>query len=71
MWGRDEVAQVPDSGSQLRWHGGFPARGTTVESRVMARFEINRSGQIAQMRESFDMKSLVEQFAAAGFQLPG
>jgi uncharacterized protein (TIGR02246 family) len=65
-------ALVADGGTvMVEWHGGFPARGTTVDTKVMARFEINANGQIAQMRESFDMKSLVDQLAAAGVQLPG
>ena len=65
-------ALVADGGTvMVEWHGGIPARGTTVDTKVMARFEINANGQIAQMRESFDMQSLVAQFVAAGFKLPG
>ena len=55
----------------VEWHGGFTAGGTTINTKVMATFEIDANRQIEQMRECFDMKSLVDQLAAAGFQVPG
>ena len=55
----------------VEWHGGFSARGTTIHTKVMARFEIDPDGRIAQMHESYDMNSLVQQLGAAGFQISG
>jgi limonene-1,2-epoxide hydrolase len=54
----------------VEWHGGFSAGGTTIRTRVMAVFEVDASGRIRQMRESFDMKSLTDQLKAAGFAAP-
>jgi limonene-1,2-epoxide hydrolase len=54
----------------VEWHGGFPVAGTTIDTKVMAVFEVDASGRIKQMRESFDMKSLVDQLAAAGIRVP-
>ncbi len=53
----------------VEWHGGFPARGTMIETKVMAVFEVGANGRIQQMRESFDMGSLVRQLEAAGVAL--
>jgi limonene-1,2-epoxide hydrolase len=55
----------------VEWHGGFTAGRTTIDTKVMAVFEIDANGQIKQMRESFDMKSLMDQIEAAGFEVPG
>jgi len=63
---------VADGGTvMVEWHGGFTAGRTTIDTKVMAAFEIDANGQIKQMRESFDMKSLTDQIEAAGFQVPG
>jgi limonene-1,2-epoxide hydrolase len=62
---------VADGGTvMVEWHGGFTANRTTIETKVMAAFEIDANGQIKQMRESFDMKSLTDQIEAAGFRVP-
>jgi limonene-1,2-epoxide hydrolase len=63
---------IADGGTVMaEWHGGFTAGHTTVHTRVMAAFEIDAKGQIKQMRESFDMRSLTDQLKAAGFRVPG
>ena len=63
---------VADGGTvMVEWHGGFTAGSTTIDTKVMAVFEVDASGRIKQMRESFDMKSLVDQLQEAGFQVPG
>jgi hypothetical protein len=59
---------IADGGTvMVEWHGGFTAGRTTVHTKVMAAFEIDAKGQIKQMRESFDMRSLTDQLKAAGF----
>lgn len=50
---------------------GSPRARTTIDTKVMVVFEIDANGQIKQMRESFDMKSLTDQIEAAGFHVPG
>ena len=63
---------VADGGTvMVEWHGGFTAGRTTIDTKVMAVFEIDANGQIKQMRESFDMNSLTDQIEAAGFHVPG
>lgn len=54
----------------VEWHGGFTIRGTLITSKVMAVFEIDQSGRIRQMRESYDMKALMDQIATAGVRMP-
>lgn len=62
---------VADGGTvMVEWHGGFTAGRTSIDTKVMAVFEIDANGQIKQMRECFDMKSLTDQIEAAGFQVP-
>jgi limonene-1,2-epoxide hydrolase len=62
---------ISDGGTvMVEWHGGFTARGTAIHTKVMAAFEVDADGRIRQMRESFDMKSLVDQLEAAGIQMP-
>jgi limonene-1,2-epoxide hydrolase len=62
---------IADGGTvMVEWHGGFTARGKTIHTKVMAAFEVDADGRIRQMRESFDMKSLVDQLEAAGIQMP-
>lgn len=65
-------ALVADGGTvMVEWHGGFPAGDTNIHTKVMAAFEVDANGRIAQMREIFDMKSLTDQLQAAGFRIPG
>ena len=47
----------------VEWHGGMTIGSASVNAKVMAVFEVDATGRITQMRESFDMKSLVDQFA--------
>jgi limonene-1,2-epoxide hydrolase len=63
---------IADGGTvMVEWHGGFDVGGRTIHTKVMAAFEVDANGRILQMRESFDMKSLTDQFKASGFQVPG
>ena len=48
----------------VEWHGGLTIGGKSVATRVMAVFEVDRAGHIKQMRECFDMKSLLDQIAS-------
>lgn len=65
-------ALVADGGTvMVEWHGGFTAGRTPIDTKVMAAFEVDASGRITQMRESFDMKSLINQLEKAGFHVPG
>ena len=57
--------------SWLSGMAGSPRARTTIDTKVMVVFEIDANGQIKQMRESFDMKSLTDQIEAAGFHVPG
>jgi limonene-1,2-epoxide hydrolase len=64
-------ALVADGGTvMVEWHGGLDAGGTTIDTKVMATFEVDATGRIKQMRECYDMNSLTKQIAAAGIQLP-
>jgi limonene-1,2-epoxide hydrolase len=54
----------------VEWHGGFTAGAKVIATKVMAAFEVDANGQIRQMREYFDMKSLTDQLATAGFEVP-
>jgi limonene-1,2-epoxide hydrolase len=54
----------------VEWHGGLTIGSASVDTKVMAVFEIDESGRITQMRESYDMQSLVDQMAAGGIHLP-
>ncbi len=54
----------------VEWHGGFLAGDSAVNAKVMATFELAPNGKIAQMREYFDVKSLIDQRADAGFHVP-
>jgi limonene-1,2-epoxide hydrolase len=47
----------------VEWHGGMTIGPAPVKAKVMAVFELDGAGRIRQMRESFDMQSLVDQFA--------
>jgi limonene-1,2-epoxide hydrolase len=47
----------------VEWHGGMTIGSASVDAKVMAVFELDETGRIRQMRESFDMQSLVDQFA--------
>ena len=46
----------------VEWHGGMTIGSASVNTKVMAVFELDERNRITQMRESFDMKSLVDQF---------
>ena len=54
----------------VEWHGSFVLGGKAIFSRVMAAFEIDADGRIREMREAYDLKSVLDQMEAAGFALP-
>src|SRR5262245_41479053 len=70
QWAEVDTLVAEGGAVMVEWHGGFIAGRTTIDTKVMAVFEVDANGQIKQMRESFDMKSLTEQIEAAGFQVP-
>ena len=70
FWMEIDTLLANDGTVMVEWHGGFTIRETSIASKVMVVFEVDQSGRIRQMRESYDMKSLVDQIAAAGIQMP-
>ena len=54
----------------VEWHGELEIGAASVATKVMAVFEVDRSGRITQMRECFDMQSLLDQIAAGGVEAP-
>ena len=54
----------------VEWHGGFTIGGAPITTKVMAVFEVDPTGRITQMRESFDMQSLLDQMAAGNLASP-
>jgi hypothetical protein len=55
----------------VEWHGGFTIGGKPISTKVMAAFEIDANGRIRQMRESYDLRSVIEQIEAAGYAVSG
>jgi limonene-1,2-epoxide hydrolase len=62
-WMEIDTLLASDDTVMVEWHGGMKIGSASVSTNVMAVFEVDASGRITQMRESFDMKSLVDQFA--------
>jgi limonene-1,2-epoxide hydrolase len=61
---------VADGGTvMVEWHGGWTIGAKWISTTVMAVFEIE-DGRIKQMREAYDLQSVIEQMTAAGFELP-
>lgn len=54
----------------VEWHGGFTLGGKSISTKVMAAFEIDANGRINQMRETYDLKSVIDQIEAAGYAVP-
>lgn len=54
----------------VEWHGSFTLGGKAISSRVMVAFEVDANGQINQMRETYDLKSVLDQIESAGFTVP-
>jgi limonene-1,2-epoxide hydrolase len=66
---RMEVSTLlADGGTvMVEWHGQWTTNGKPINATVMAVFEVNANGQITQMREAYDLKSVMDQLTAAGF----
>ena len=54
----------------VEWHGGFTLGGKSISTKVMAAFEIDANGRINQMRETYDLTSVLDQIEAAGYAVP-
>ena len=63
-WLEIDTLLADDGTVMVEWHGGLTIGGRSVATKVMAVFDVDRSGRIRQMRESFDMKSLLDQIAS-------
>ena len=55
----------------VEWHGRWTMGDKPIYTTVMAAFEVDGNGRIKQMRESYDLKSVMDQIEAAGYTLPG
>lgn len=64
FWMEIDTLLASDDTVMVEWHGGMTIGSASVKAKVMAVFELDGSGRITQMRESFDMQSLVDQFSA-------
>ena len=51
----------------VEWHGVWTMGGNPITAKVMATFEIDPNGRISQMREYYDLQSLIDQIESAGF----
>jgi len=49
----------------VEWRGSFMLGDSSISTSVMAAFEIDANGRIHQMRESYDLQSVMDQIAAA------
>jgi limonene-1,2-epoxide hydrolase len=54
----------------VEWHGSLVLGEKAISTKVMAAFEIDAEGRIREMRETYDLKSVLDQIEAAGFALP-
>lgn len=70
FWMEIDTLLAEDGTVMVEWHGGVEIGQASVETKVMAVFEVDVSGRIRQMRESFDMQSLVDQITAGGVEMP-
>jgi limonene-1,2-epoxide hydrolase len=73
--GRDHIvvvdALIADGTTvMVEWHGGFTLGGKSISTKVMAAFEIDANGRINQVRETYDLKSVIDQIEAAGHAVP-
>jgi limonene-1,2-epoxide hydrolase len=56
---------VADGGTvMVEWHGGLMINGTQIPTTVMAVFEVE-DGHIKEMREAYDLQSLLDQMRTA------
>lgn len=64
-WMEIDTLLASDDTVMVEWHGGITIGSAPITTKVMAVFELDQVGRIRQMRESFDMQSLVDQFPRA------
>ena len=69
-WIEIDTLLAADRTVMVEWHGGLTIGDKTVATKVMAVFEVDGRGRIRRMRESFDMKSLLDQIAGGAVQAP-
>ena len=69
-WMEIDTLLASDGTVMVEWHGELKIGAASVATKVMAVFEVDPSGRITEMRESFDMKSLLDQIAAGGVEVP-
>jgi limonene-1,2-epoxide hydrolase len=61
---------VADGGTvMVEWHGGWTIGDKCIATTVMAVFEV-ADGRIKEMREVYDLQSVLDQMEAAGFTVP-
>ena len=71
FWMEIDTLLADEGTVMVEWHGGMTIGGAPVDAKVMAVFEVDPAGRITQMRESFDMQSLLDQMAAGNPVTPG
>ena len=69
-WMEIDTLLADDGTVMVEWHGALTIGPAAVDTKVMAVFEVDPNGRITQMRESFDMRSLVDQITAGGVEVP-
>jgi limonene-1,2-epoxide hydrolase len=68
--GPEPSTLVADGGTvMVEWHGGWTMGDKWISTTVMAVFEV-ADGRIKEMREVYDLQSLLDQMQDAGFTLP-
>jgi limonene-1,2-epoxide hydrolase len=61
LWVEIDTLLASDGTVMVEWHGGLSIGSASIKTKVMVVFELDSEGRIQQMRESFDMQSLVDQ----------
>jgi limonene-1,2-epoxide hydrolase len=69
-WMEIDTLLSEDGTVMVEWHGGLTIGSASVATKVMAVFEVDRSRRITEMRECFDMQSLLDQIAGGGVEVP-
>ena len=69
-WMEIDTLLSGDGTVMVEWHGGLTIGTASVATKVMAVFEVDRSGRITEMRECFDMQSVLDQIAGGGAEVP-
>jgi limonene-1,2-epoxide hydrolase len=65
------ITLVANGGTVMaEWRDDWTMGGKPISTTVMAAFEIGANGRINRWRESYDMKSIMDQIEAAGYKAP-